>query len=63
MFLLHDEQLCFKYVEATISDDETICDHGFWIADSPVTRLQWYYITGKQKPKYGDSRYSQSDWK
>ena len=51
MFLLHDEQLCFKYVEATISDDETICDHGFWIADSPVTRLQWYYITGKQKPK------------
>ena len=51
MFLLHDELLCFKYVEATISDDETICDHGFWIADSPVTRLQWYYITGKQKPK------------
>lgn len=51
MFLLHDEQLCFKYVEATNSDDETICDHGFWIADSPVTKLQWYYITGKQKPK------------
>lgn len=51
MFLLHDEQLCFKYVEATNSDDETICDQGFWIADSPVTKLQWYYITGKQKPK------------
>ena len=51
MFLLHNDQLCFKYVEASKSNDETICDHGFWIADSPVTRLQWYYITGKQKPK------------
>lgn len=55
MFLLHKDSICVKYVESTESKDETVCDHGFWIADSPVTRRQWYEITGSQKPEQNEA--------
>jgi len=32
--------------------DESIkLSSSFWIGDSPVTEKQWYYVTGKMKPK------------
>lgn len=64
-FLLHDgNKLSFRYVgngsvakylydskkDKTVPDNLE-CNHSYWMADSPVTRLQWYLVTGKNKPK------------
>lgn len=55
-FLLHKgddggNHLSFRYVEACKSGKHEDCHHPFWIADGPITREQWYVVTGKDKPK------------
>ncbi len=54
-FLLHgtnkSRRLSFRYVEANKSESKDACHHPFWIADSPLTREQWYIVTGQNRPK------------
>lgn len=47
------KELYFKYVttgKVSISGKQLNCEHPYWIADMPVTRWQWYRVTGKDKP-------------
>lgn len=58
-FLFHEadkeKHLSLRYVEARCANKKgtgnaDACQHPFWIADCPVTRGQWYVVTGQDKP-------------
>jgi len=57
-FLLHDgNKVSFRYVKpGTVKrcDEDFTCNHSFWMADAPLTRYQWYLVTGKNKPRKRD---------
>lgn len=54
-FLFHDiNRLSFRYVsEGSVKkgQEPCVCNHSFWIADAPLTKYQWYLVTGKNRPK------------
>lgn len=46
-------ELYFKYIakgNTSIKENKVECNHPYWIADMPVTRWQWYRVTGRDKP-------------
>lgn len=49
------KELHLKYVpkgNVNINGKQIKCNHPYWIADLPVTRWQWYRVTGKKKPSW-----------
>ena len=48
-----EKKLFFKYVatgKVGVQGKQLVCNHPYLIADMPVTRWQWYRVTGKDKP-------------
>lgn len=53
--MIHEQDcLSFRYVRkgTTHCGKDMANEHSYWIADAPLTRYQWYLVTGKNKPAF-----------